>query len=277
MVFWQSENECSLELHHGKCRLVFGVGLSDSDASPHGLRSYRLLSGLHHKCTPHACAECFIRHKAALVPWLKVDGQLGVWPGGDPDTIEAPVGLQLRPMSPWSLIKGHPAPSKGLLPVAPRHPADVCPTGLCWLMEDGESLQRGVAARGKIPYIYCTHSHKLQKQANTCTRRHRHTHAYTHKYWMHNSSVWRCAAWYPAPAHTPPFPPPGEVWQSHAKWILQRKRFKAFMVLSVFQAAASQGFDGLFSRFISGFFRESRLQRLSECVGTQDSSFVFKV
>lgn len=51
--------------------------------------------------------------------------------------------------------------------------------------------------------------------------------------------------------------PPGEVWQSHAKWILQRKRFKAFIELSVFQAAASQGFDGLFSGPFLDFLRDS--------------------
>lgn len=50
--------------------------------------------------------------------------------------------------------------------------------------------------------------------------------------------------------------PHGGVWQNHAKWILQRKRFKAFMVLSVFQAAASQGFDGLFSGSFLDFLRD---------------------
>lgn len=70
---------------------------------------------------------------------------------------------------------------------------------------------------------------------------------------MHNLSM-RCSVWYPPATPTSkPSVPPGEVWQSHGKWILARKRFKAFMVLSVFQAAASPGFDGLFSRFICGF------------------------
>lgn len=40
---------------------------------------------------------------------------------------------------------------------------------------------------------------------------------------------------------------PGGVWQSHAKWIVERKRFKAFISFSVFRATASQGFDLLFS------------------------------
>lgn len=53
--------------------------------------------------------------------------------------------------------------------------------------------------------------------------------------------------------------PPGGVWQSHAKWILQRKRFKAFIVLSVFQATAPQGFDGLCSGSFQDFLRDFRV------------------
>lgn len=61
-----------------------------------GWRSYRLILRLHHKCTPHACTEYFIRPKVASVSWLKVDGQLGVWPGVR-GISRAPVGLQLQP------------------------------------------------------------------------------------------------------------------------------------------------------------------------------------
>lgn len=61
-----------------------------------GWRSCRLMLRLHHKCTPHACTEHFIQPKAASASWLKVDGQLGVWPGGS-GIIVVPVGLQLQP------------------------------------------------------------------------------------------------------------------------------------------------------------------------------------
>lgn len=50
--------------------------------------------------------------------------------------------------------------------------------------------------------------------------------------------------------------PLGGVWQRHVKWILQRKRFKALIVVSVFQATTSQDFDELFSGSFLDFRRD---------------------
>lgn len=102
--------------------------------------------------------------------------------------------------------------------MTPLHRSNVCPTGLYWLMRDGGNLQRGVPERGQST------AGTTQTHTDKNTRR----------------AIYPCGT----TAGLRPKHPRGGVWQSRAKWILQRKRFKAF---SVFQAAASRGFDGLFS------------------------------
>lgn len=129
-------------------------------------------------------------------------------------------------------------------------------------MKDGEGLRRGAAERGKFPPpTLSIYGRAVTQTAET--RTHIHLRARTHTHKDARCIICPCDAASGIqsqnppprlpPLTSPPPPHPGEVWQSHGKWILVRKRFKAFMVLGVFQAAASPGFDGLFSRFICGF------------------------
>lgn len=125
-------------------------------------------------------------------------------------------------------------------------------------MRNGEDLQRGVPERGK------SSTSTTQTHSHTCRK---HKQGYTHT----NA---RCIIY---PFGTAPGiqlrHPPGGVWQSHAKWILQRKRFKAFIALSVFQAAAPQGFDGLFSGSFLDFLRDFVVMTLL-CISAAKGFFV---
>lgn len=108
-------------------------------------------------------------------------------------------------------------------------------------MKDREDLQREVPERGKSStFTTQTHIHTHRKHKQ------RYTHTNT------GCIIYPCGT---TPGIQPKHPPARE-WQSHANWILQRKRFKAFIALSVFRAAASQGFDGLFSGSFQDFLRD---------------------
>lgn len=106
--------------------------------------------------------------------------------------------------------------------------------------------RRGPAERSprerKILYIHNADSHSLTQ--NTQARIYTHTNT--------GCIIYPCGT---TPGIQPKHPL-GGVWQRHVKWILQRKRFKAFIALSVFQATASQGFDGLFSGSFLDFRRD---------------------
>lgn len=92
LIFHLSHTECKLILRNRKCNKIHMwkcVALKESMSMSvfsvfvtlRGWRFYRLMLSLHNKCTPHARTECFIQPKAASVSWLKVDSQLGGWPG----------------------------------------------------------------------------------------------------------------------------------------------------------------------------------------------------
>ena len=179
-----------------------------------------------------------------------MDGKLGVWCSA---IVRVPAGLQLQAQAPDPWLK--------VIPLLLR----ACKTLGAWLTpNDSPSLLRCVSNRlmlvqegwrgpaerslreRKILYIHSTDLH---------------SHTETHTHWKHKQGPTHtntgCIIY---PGGTTPgiqykFPP-GGVWQSHVKWILQRKRFKAFIALSVFQVTAFLGFDGFFSGSYQDFLRD---------------------